>query len=148
MLASATRSLAALSDRVLLVARHAGTFAHQEGSRYVPLEFDWDDAGFRQKLEDALARDAPIDRALLWLHQPVDILPWLLPLMANAAIVLVLGSMHGEVNSDALPRNVVPVWLGSKRTAEGRRWLTNEEISQGAIDALRSGRPTVVGEIE
>jgi hypothetical protein len=145
MLADATRILATLSEVILLAGRNAGSFARQEGSQFVPVDLDWNDERFRTVLEGALAREGQMDRALLWLHQPERMLPWLLPLLANAHTVLVLGSVHSAVV--ALPQNVVSVRLGSKATHDGRRWLTNEKISAGAIEALRSGRDVIVGEI-
>jgi hypothetical protein len=148
MLASATRSLAGMSDHILLVARHASTFAREEGGKYLPLDLDWSDAGFRHALQEALAREEKITRALLWLHQPELILPWLLPLLADTKVVLVLGGVHRNVKPDDLPANVVLVRVGAKPTPDGRRWLTHEEISEGAIDAMKSGRPISIGEIQ
>lgn len=46
-----------------------------------------------------------------------------------------------------MPDGIVTVRLGSVATATGRRWLTHEEISAGAVAALADGRPRVVGEL-
>jgi len=57
------------------------------------------------------------------------------------------------VNIDSIvntaPRmRYVTVVLGSKSLANGRRrWLTNSEISLGAIDAIQNARNVVVGEV-
>ena len=40
------------------------------------------------------------------------------------------------------------VALGSVATASGRRWLTHEEISEGALKCERTHRDVVVGDID
>jgi hypothetical protein len=145
MLAQATRWLADRSAAVLLAARHASRFAPAD-SRFVPLDTDWTGPAFRDDLTGALSAAPPVDRALLWLHQPEPILAWLLPLLPRARIVLVLGSLDGRPQAPSVP--LITVRLGSQPTADGgRRWLTDPEISQGAIAAFTSGRSQIVGEL-
>jgi hypothetical protein len=144
MLAQATRWLVARSAMTLLVARCASRFA-AGGGRVVPLDADWSDSGFRAAVERALGAAPPIHRALLWLHEPEPILPWLLPLLPDARVVLVLGLSHGQ---PALPRTaarIATVRLGSMPVEHGRRWLSHEEISAGAIAALQEGMSRTVG---
>jgi hypothetical protein len=147
MLARATHAVAAVSDCVLLVARNASSFSRSEGNLYLPLDLDWNATCFQGKLEMELEKQGNISRALLWLHQPPRILPWLLPRLANARVVLVLGSVHRDLTPQTLPTNVVTVRLGSKPTTSGRRWLTHAEISAGAIDAMEHGKAIFVGDV-
>jgi hypothetical protein len=146
MLATATRWLAKRSAKTFLVARRASRFAAGNAT-IAPLDADWRAADFPARLTDLLAGAPPIDRALFWLHDPTSILPWLLPLVRNARTVIVLGSLDGSPQIPADATGVLTVRLGSKATATGRRWLTNAEISDGAIAALRQGRSQIVGDL-
>ena len=44
--------------------------------------------------------------------------------------------------------NVAFMQLGSKIDSTGRRWLTHDEISDGAIAALEEGCSRVIGEVD
>ncbi|MDQ0466349.1 hypothetical protein QO010_004142 [Caulobacter ginsengisoli] len=145
MLAQATRWLADRSTATLLVARRASGFAPGD-RRFAPLDSDWTGPTFRDDLVGALSRTPRVDRALLWLHEPEPILAWLLPLLPQARVVLVLGSLDGQPQAPA--GSFISVRLGSQPTTGGGwRWLTDQEISQGAIAALTSGRSGIVGEL-
>jgi hypothetical protein len=147
MLAAATHWLADRSELTLVVARHATRFAG-EGSRFLPLDLDWNAPGFARGVCAAVATNWPIQMALLWLHNPDAVLGELVPHLKSARIVLVLGGLDG---SPALPDAkdaLVTVRLGSKALrGGGRRWLTDKEISDGAIGALSDGRSRIVGEL-
>ncbi len=146
MLAKATRWLADRSATTMLVARHASRFSAGD-SRYVPLDSDWTASAFRDDLTQALD-ETPVARALLWLHHPGQILPWLLPLLSRTYVVLVLGSLDGRPSVPDGATHVVSVRLGSKRSpGGGRRWLADEEISEGAILAFTSGQSQLVGDL-
>jgi len=146
MLASATCWLAARSTKTLLVARRASRFAADLNS-IIAVDADWREPSFPTTMQEAIDRTRPIDRALLWLHAPEPVLPWLLPLLPGARVVLVLGSLDGKPTVPTLAAQVATVRLGSVATPHGRRWLSDEEISGGAIDALQSGKSTIVGEL-
>jgi hypothetical protein len=91
---------------------------------------------------------AEIKKALLWLHNPKAILPWLLPILPNAFVVLVLGSTDGRPATPNMLTPFVTVRLGSMPPANGsRRWLTDQEISKGVITAFESGCSQIVGKI-
>ena len=143
MLAEATRWLAVRSARTLLVSRRADQFAPADKT-ITPLVTDWNGGDFHEVLSKALAKYEAIRRALLWLHEPEPILPWLLPLISDARVVVVLGSMDGNPQVPAFA-DLVTVRLGSIATAHGCRWLTHEEISNGAIQALTDGWPRIAG---
>ena len=145
MLAGATRWLAERSATTVLVARRASSFAGLNG--LVAVDADWTTPSFRAEVSAVLDNMAVIDAALLWLHEPRPILPWLLPLAPAARPVLVLGSMDGQPTIPDGSGRITTVRLGSVRTATGRRWLTREEISTAAIAALDDGESRVVGEL-
>ena len=146
MLQAATRWLIERSSLTIIVARRASGFAGQ-GAKILPVAADWSSPGFAGPVGAAIAAAGPIDTALLWLHEPAPILPWLLPLIDGARIVLVLGSMDGCPTLPGTAGALTTVRLGSMTAAGGRRWLTHAEISAGAIAALQDGRSRIVGEL-
>lgn len=146
MLAAATRHLASRHETTLVVARHARRFcATCEGTH--ALEADWNAADFQARLAEALDHLPSPRTALLWLHRLESDLAFLLPRLSDARVVLVLGSMDGQ---PALPsfQGIVTVQLGSLATANGRRWLTNDEIAAAAIASLEEGTSRIVGELK
>jgi hypothetical protein len=160
MLADATRFIRACSRRMTLVARRA----EAAGLTLLPDEacsVDWrNEAAFSAELLPRIAAIPP-DLALIWIHSSGHrALIWLLQqlLTRPMLIVHVLGSSSGDPRggNDAINAIVsrapwthyVPVVLGSKALPDGRRrWLTNLEISAGAIEAIQNGHDVVVGEI-
>lgn len=145
MLAAATRWLADRSAMTLLVARRASAFV---GARdVVPIDADWRSAAFADAVEEAIDLSASMDAALLWLHEPGPILPWLLPKLGSARVVLLLGSMDGRPRVPEGAAHLTTVRLGSVRTHRGRRWLTDAEISAAAIAALSDGESRTVGDL-
>lgn len=129
----------------MLVARNASRF--EANGTITSLDADWSDPAFRGRITDAIAQVEAIDVCLLWLHRPQPILDWLLPLVPGARSVIVLGGMD---NRPILPRgvgNASFVRLGSKASANGRRWLAHGEICTAAIGALEDGRSRIVGEL-
>jgi hypothetical protein len=145
MLAAATRWLAGRSSRTLLVARRASAF--DAGEPVVPIDADWRTPEFAERVREALERHGPPDTALLWLHEPGPTLSWLAPRLAFARAVIVLGSLDGRPKIPELAISAAWVRLGSLPTASGRRWLTHEEISLGAIASLQDGQSRTVGEL-
>lgn len=145
MLAKATLWLAGRSSSTILVSRHASRFAESH-PHISPLDADWHTDTFRARITNALQTSKPVTATLLWLHAPAPTLTWLLPLTPGARVVVVLGSMGGRPTLP--PGEFTPVRLGSKAASGGgRRWLTHEEICEGAIAALTDGKPRVVGEL-
>jgi hypothetical protein len=145
MLAAATQWLLARSEKMLLVARHASLFPFSPG--LVPITADWKRASFESTVHAALDGSPPVDVALLWLHEPDPVLGWLLPMLPGARVVLVLGSIDGRPGVPGEAGRVAIVRLGSVGTRNGRRWLTHEEISSGAIASLKDGTNRIVGEL-
>lgn len=146
MLAEATRWLADRSTTTLLVARHASHFASGD-RRYLPIDLDWQTPAFQDGLTRVL-QDSAVTRALLWLHYPERAIPWLLPQLSHAFVVLVLGSTSGCPQVPDGAARIVTVRLGSKPSENGgRRWLTDREISEGAISAFMEKRSQIVGDL-
>jgi hypothetical protein len=147
MLAEATRRLAERSAATVLVARHASRFSN-EAARYTLVDADWSTPSFVEVVTHAV-KGTPIKRALLRRHHPDQVLPRLLPLLAQAHVVVVLGSMDGRPKVPDVAARVVTVRLGSKRASSGsRRWLTDHEISAGAIAAFTSRESQTVDDME
>ena len=145
MLAGATRWLAARSEKTILVARRASSFTAMPG--VVAIDADWHSPSFAQEIEAALNQSAPVEAALLWPHEPDPVLPWLMPELPSARVVLVLGSMDGRPEIPDGETQIATVRLGSMRTAHGHRWLTHDEISAAAIASLEDGRSRIVGDL-
>ncbi|KAK9328046.1 hypothetical protein V1520DRAFT_13834 [Lipomyces starkeyi] len=146
MLASATHWLAARSERTIVVARQASRFTRGD-VRLVPVNADWTRPSFAPLIAEAIRKVGPIRQVLLWLHDPEALIPLLLPLIGTGRVVLVLGSSQSE---PVTPPDIAPfttVRLGSTKTASGRRWLTDNEISEGAIAALQDGHSRIVGDL-
>lgn len=146
MLAEATRWVSRHHSPTLLIARRATRFA--EGNhRFVPLDLDWREPGFVERIGNAMVGLPPIGKTLIWLHNPDLLLDRLLELVPPRNMVLVLGSMDGRASLQSRADGIATVRLGSKPAHNGRRWLTHEEISAGAIKALQDGQSTIVGEL-
>jgi len=146
MLTEATKWLAARSDQTLLVARRASSFA-VPGDDIVRLDADWRSPSFERVVAEAVGRTPPIGAALLWLHEPDAILRWLLPIIPSARVVLVLGSVDGRPEVPDTAVKIATVRLGSVQTPSGRRWLTHDEISAGAVSSVEDGESRTVGDL-
>jgi hypothetical protein len=162
MLSDATHFLCQRSKQMTLLARNAKAAAPALG--VLPEDAcpaDWrDEAAFSSALRPRIAA-VPPDLALLWVHESGrSSLLWLLQQLAMRAILVVhvLGNSSGDPRGGDEEINAivdktgsihyVTVVLGSKAVYNHRRrWLTNEEISDGAIEAIQTGRDVVVGEI-
>ncbi|RRD48421.1 hypothetical protein [Arachnia propionica] len=121
------------------------------------VDADWvRPAEYGQRCRDAVAgRDGLA--VILWVHQPhrdavtveID------PLLSEATrVVRLWGSSSGDPRDRARvsrkPRagSLCEVYLGSTFDGAGRTWLTHEQISQGALEALRGDhREHTVGEV-
>ena len=163
MLAEATRFVAAHSERVTLISRRAVAASMWLGIEASDAcDADWtDESSFKSAVEQRLAETRP-DLALLWIHASGHcILPWLLEKLARgpSLVVHVRGTASGdprlgndEVDCIALRSPslcLVTVVLGSVRLPQGgRRWLTDAEISAGAIEAICTAVNVIVGEID
>ncbi len=143
MLATATDWLTSVCSTTLVVSRHAGRFAAGNPAM-MALDADWSSPDFLEAIQRALAAMPPVTHALLWLHRLDEHLPPLIAMLDGARVVLVLGSMDGRPDLPSAA-GIATVRLGSMADGGGRRWLTHDEISAGAIAALEDGASRIVG---
>jgi hypothetical protein len=157
MLSGLTRALAGDGGRLSLLSRHASAFPGVDG-------FDcdyYDEAGFRAALDAATARAGPIDLAVAWFHTLQLPAPRLLAERVSGRLFQVLGSatadpshrerlaMARAVAADFPLCAVRQIVLGFRIEAGRSRWLTDDEISGGVLDAVRSDRAhTIIGQVE
>lgn len=146
MLADAARAVCARTDTAVVIARRAS--ARPRADATLPIDADWSDEPAFARALDRAARHGPFDLALVWMHPRAPALrARLAALMApDAVFVEVLGSRAsrpGGIAEERLeamrahPRiRYRQVRLGFAIEAGARRWLTHEEISRAAIDAL------------
>lgn len=119
----------------------------------------YDRASFSAALDAAVARSGPISLAVAWFHSLKIDAPRLLAQQVEGRLFQVLGSAAADPShpwrletaqkvADGLPgcalRQVV---LGFKVEAGRSRWLTNAEISDGVLNAVRTDAPlSIVGQ--
>ncbi|MBM7066233.1 hypothetical protein [Actibacterium sp. 188UL27-1] len=138
MLADATRWLAARVPDLTLVARSPEALATEIGANSCPMDL---------KAPDAVTRlpEGPFDVALVWIHG--DMVHMARPiadmLRPDGRLVRVHGSLSWdpamERERDPDPRSDIRQQvciLGYHPTASGKQWLTDTEISDGAIALL------------
>ncbi len=155
MLSGLCEALADDGGRLSILSRHASRTSVGDG-------FDcdyYDPASFSAGLDAAVARSGPITLAVAWFHTLKIEAPRLLAMQVEGRLFQVLGSAVADPShpwrletarerADGSPvcelRQVV---LGFKVEAGGSRWLTNREISDGVLDAVRTDRPlTIIGQ--
>lgn len=155
MLAGLVEALAGDGGRLSLLSRHASQ--HPAG-----FDCDYHDAeGFGRALAAASARNGPVDLAVAWFHTLKIAAPRMLAEQVRGRMFQVLGSGTADPAhphrlaaaaavadglADCQLRQVV---LGFRVIDERSRWLTNDEISAGVLDAILTDRPTsVIGQVE
>jgi hypothetical protein len=157
MLSGLTEALAGDGGCLSLLSRRASAFPGAEG-----YDCDYYDAAdFQRALDAAIARAGPADLAVAWFHSLKLPAPRLLAESISGKMFQVLGSAMADPSHPErldLAKSVVSglpdcaarqVVLGFKVEAAGARWLTNAEISQGVLEAIRADRPhTVIGQVE
>ena len=157
MLSEFVKALAGDGGRLSLLSRRASAVAGADG-------FDcdyYDEAAFADALDAAVARSGPIDLAVAWFHTLKIAAPRRLAERVQGRLVQVLGSAAADpshpgrletaarVAAGLSQCEVRQVILGFKVEAAGSRWLTNSEISQGVLEAVRADRAlTVIGQTE
>lgn len=103
-------------------------------------------------------KNGPIELVVAWVHSTgPQVIPCVMEMLAAnqpVAFFHVSGSSSNLKDIKAktsVPKHVLyhQIQLGFKRENGISRWLTHEEISQGVIDALLSGKPeSVIGMTE
>ncbi|KXL49219.1 MAG: hypothetical protein FE78DRAFT_86396 [Acidomyces sp. 'richmondensis'] len=157
MLLPALRSLLDREYTVIAVARQPERAGQHP--RLIKLQADWGDPkNLAAELMAALGDERP-SRALLWIHSRYSaaVHTALDALLATDAIVVHLcGSSSHDPRNDPVPqpylapRQYCRVVLGFERSCSSvTRWLTDEEISDGALRAFDNpGSLHVVGQLD
>ncbi|MDP3870824.1 hypothetical protein [Phenylobacterium sp.] len=157
MLSELVKALAGDGGRLSLLSRRASRMAGADG-------FDcdyYDDATFAGALEAAVVRSGPVDLAVAWFHTLKTPAARRLAEQVQGRLFQVLGSAAAdpahpdrlgaaERTADGLSQCAVrQVVLGFKVETGRSRWLTNSEISQGVLEAVRADRAlTIIGQTE
>lgn len=129
---------------------------HPESIHLLPQDYHQTDC-LRQAMEELVEKRGPMDVVVAWIHSTA---PHALPVIVEELsrpekrwqLLHVCGSgawrnPPKEPTSEAcVYRRVV---LGFRCTDEHSRWLTNDEIAAGVIDALQTTeRQRIVGQVE
>lgn len=157
MLRGALDVLAQEAERAIVVARRAST-AHATNPvqcpDVVPIDLDWHDPAAIQALEPHLGEG--VDLALVWIHSSAtDLWSDLLTRLVRrpCTVVQVLGNrgepaelkQRVEALEPVAGFRYLTVKLGAKRDGATWRWLTHQEISEGALSAIGQLRDVYVG---
>jgi NAD(P)-dependent dehydrogenase (short-subunit alcohol dehydrogenase family) len=137
MLAGVCRGLAAEGHDVSVVARGVERLEALRSERITPVQVDYADlAAFEAALGAAIAQRGPIGLAVCWIRswEPDSLRLVADALPAETPLYHVLGTTRTlEAELPGVDYRVVR--LGRK----GGRWLTNEEISAGVLEAIARG---------
>lgn len=157
MLLPAVRQLLWEGKELVVAARRASRALQGVTGSVTAVDADWSQpAQYARLCMEAIAGREVLG-VLLWEHQPHRdaVTRAIEPLLSQATrIVRLWGSASGDprVKARASYRPVAgdlcEVYLGSATGPEGRSWLTHEQISQGALAALRGDcREQTVGDM-
>jgi hypothetical protein len=156
MLSGLTRALAGDGGRLSLLSRHASAFPGVDG-----FDCDYhDEAGFQAALDQAITRSGPVELAVAWFHTLKIAAPRRVAERVVGRMFQVLGSATADPAhpdrletarrvGEGLPlcalRQVV---LGFEIENGRSRWLTDNEISQGVLGAVRADAAlTIIGQV-
>jgi hypothetical protein len=158
MLSCASRKITSQVDDVLLIARNPGKLAIDINAR--PLQLDWKVKPTTEASIGLLKSEPKADILISWIH---DDGLWCLQqfedlLVKGGRSIRVHGSAAGDpsegvktdpppIRNDIQRQNIV---LGWKEENGRRRWLTDDEISEGVITAFKNPKLTsmIVGQID
>lgn len=157
MLSGLVEALAGDGGRLSLLSRRASSLAGESG-----FDCDYHDTeAFAAALTGAVERSGPVNLAIAWFHSLKIAAPRLLAERVDGRLFQVLGSATADPrHPDRLGRaasvaeglaacRLRQVVLGFKQSGGGSRWLTNAEISQGVLEAVRADRIlTIIGQVE
>jgi hypothetical protein len=136
MLAGVCRTLAERGFDVSVVARGHERLEALRAERITPVQVDYGDLGaFGAALSRAIEERGPIDLAICWIRswQPEALHAVAGGLRAKTPLLHVLGTT-GTRAAELAGVDYRVVRLGRK----GDRWLTDEEIGKGVVEALDS----------
>lgn len=155
MLSGLVEALAGDGGRLSLLSRNASRFA-REGVAGYDVDY-YDERAFTGALDAA----GPVDLAVAWFHTLKIAAPRRLAERMQGRLFQVLGSATGDPShpdrllaaaavAHGLPNCALrQVVLGFQVERGRSRWLTDEEISRGVLEAVRSDAAfSVVGTVE
>ena len=131
--------------------------------RHLLLALDWSRPDeYLERIEKHLRAVGRPDLVVAWIHSDhlaLDLVGRLEAAGAECDVFHVVGSAHDDPLrlADTLRAEVGPlaavryhqVVLGARRVARGRRWLSDEEITDGVLDAVARGAATsVIGDAQ
>lgn len=176
MLSGVSPELATQGYQVGVIARSEGRLeelrrrAEALSARVIPLPLDYHDArALRAGLERLEGECGPPSLQVTWVHRSAPgavplIVDWRKARGGRWRWIEVLGSASADPPSprekaDLLPlarsslvrhqKVVLGFVLGHGASRSGSRWLTDEEISRGVLDAIDSGAErSIVGQVE
>lgn len=139
MLAPATRALATRGHAVTCIARQVVDLG--SGITVEPVDYR-DIPALRAALVHAARSRGPIELALCWVHTDAPDAPRVVAgaLAPGARLVQLFGTRVWPLEPVLLHIAYRQVLLGAK----GSRWLTHEEIANGALEAVDADRPLFV----
>jgi NAD(P)-dependent dehydrogenase (short-subunit alcohol dehydrogenase family) len=161
MLRPAVHDLLAEGARTLVVARRPERVASDtpDDQHLVPVAADWSAPDALGEAIRTAVEDPPVDEAVLWIHTPYDqgVHEAIDPLLSSTATVVQLWGSAGVDPRESRPwptqyrppRSYRRVILGFADGSYGTRWLTDREISDGALRQLEDpASEQVVGRVE
>ena len=161
MLADVVRELARQRSEVSLLARHPQRIS---GKHLHPFPCDWgDEAGLLTAVRNAISKLGLPQRALNWCHKTGPVMT-LAETLAHSGSEIEFYHVLGSAMSDpSRPDRIETLrrkferlpglhWhaicLGFVREGTQSRWLTNQEILQGILEALKADNsPHIVGKV-
>lgn len=158
MLSGAATWMAERSDRLVVVSRRAVQSPLAKRSNVAALSADW---RHFDEFADTLARAGgfkDMQLAVLWMHrdgeqakqrvlEELSSHDCLIVNVRGSAALAELGDTGEATRGFGARARLVTVTLGAVPTATGQRWLTWDEISDGTITAIETGKSGVVGRL-
>lgn len=157
MLAEAVSGLAGRGYQVSVLARRPERLS---STNINPIALDYRDSKkLRAGLAEAVSKFGPISLAVVWIHGTAPEAPYIVAEYVQGRYFHVLGSAFADPNrlDDERQKRFAQfehtdyreVILGFVIEQAGARWLTNGEISEGVLKAIRTdARRFIVGVVE
>ena len=165
MLKAVVLDLAKQGYRVSVVARHDETLKVlvEEAAEYAgvidPIALDWHNLGeLTTALEQSVRDHGPFSLAVVWIHSTAPEAPIAVAQLIQGDFFHVRSSSVGDPNykdpvdvkkiSELTNISYHDIILGSISHGHERRWLSNDEISSGVIEAIKAKQKRfIVGEL-
>ncbi len=158
MLDQTTKFLTQNANKVFVLSRHAEDYVRRDNiSNLNALVCDYSDAKQLDKiLRASCEAHGAVDLAVCWIHSCASDARRVVAraLSSHGRYIEVSGSASSRVNKTdqsflGSEQKYQNVCLGFVADEGGSRWLTNDEISDGVVEAILSGaRSHVVGQLE